>query len=563
MKRLSLFVLVAVLITTRFFWLNSGVPYTHDGENHLARFANYKLAVKEGQLPPRFAPNLHNRYGYPVFNYNYPLANILSLPFSLLRVHYELTFKLIIFWALMVGCLGLIRWLKPYARSNRPILAALITYLSGPPLISTLLFRGSIGEILAYALWPWLFVSVRALSKRLNIKLLVLNIFIWSTFLLAHNISVYLAVFIISIYSLWQLIATQEKKLFIFQMSLVLIASMGLTLWFWLPAITEMNEVVVGQAANQREYLLHFPTLKQLIYSPLAFGYSYPGPVDTLSFWLGWVIPSVLILLLALAIANIWFKQLKIKSLINSLKSKPWLLFTCLLLLSLYLQTSNSSDIWQLIPNFRLIQFPWRFGLISTILSLPLVVWLLESKNKTINKIIWLVIFIQLIVALSAQPNDYVTKQKYEYDLHGGTTSTQNENMPPAFRYLLIADWQPSPSVLAGDAQIAKVELWSGSQHLYRINVATTATIVEPTMNFLGWETRARSIIGADSTNSLVNYIDSDEIQGRIAYVLAPGIYQIETKFTQNTPARQIGNFALFFTIAIMTGIFVWRKLRL
>lgn len=48
-------------------YLHTGFPYTHDGENHLARFANYKLALKEGQFPPRWAPNLMNHSGYPVF----------------------------------------------------------------------------------------------------------------------------------------------------------------------------------------------------------------------------------------------------------------------------------------------------------------------------------------------------------------------------------------------------------------------------------------------------------------------------------------------------------------
>src|SRR5258708_2749738 len=80
------------LFITRIYF-HSGFPYTHDGENHLARFANYALAIREIQFPPRFAPNLFNHYGYPVFNFNYPLANILSLPFTFARFNYELTFK--------------------------------------------------------------------------------------------------------------------------------------------------------------------------------------------------------------------------------------------------------------------------------------------------------------------------------------------------------------------------------------------------------------------------------------------------------------------------------------
>src|SRR5258708_7660284 len=98
---LILIVVLSVYITRVYF--HAGVPYTHDGENHLARFANYILAVRERQIPPRFAPNLFDHYGYPVFNYNYPLANIFSVPFSYLHVHYEVTFKILMFVAVLIG----------------------------------------------------------------------------------------------------------------------------------------------------------------------------------------------------------------------------------------------------------------------------------------------------------------------------------------------------------------------------------------------------------------------------------------------------------------------------
>jgi len=60
--------------------LKPGLPFTHDSQNHLMRIANYTIALREGQLPPRWAPNLNNRFGYPVFNFNYPLPNILTQP---------------------------------------------------------------------------------------------------------------------------------------------------------------------------------------------------------------------------------------------------------------------------------------------------------------------------------------------------------------------------------------------------------------------------------------------------------------------------------------------------
>jgi len=563
MKRLLFVAIILILFFTRSFWQNEGIPYTHDGENHLARFANFKVALKEGQLPPRFAPNLLNHYGYPVFNYNYPLANIISAPFSVLKFHYELTFKLIIFFALLLGSLGVIRWLTQYSSKKLPILAALIAYLSGPPLISALLFRGNIGEILAYSLWPWLFFSITEATNKLSSKRILMFIFVWTAFLLSHNISVFIAAFVFLIYGVWQLLVTKERRRFASQIATIIIASIGLSLWFWLPAIAEMKEVVVSQAANQREYLLHFPTLKQLLYSPLTFGYSYPGPVDTLSFWLGWTIPFSLLLVSAIFLANSFSKQDKFKKILNYFRSHPLGIYVLLLLLSLFLQLEISSTIWQLLPNFRLIQFPWRFGMLSTIVSLPVLVWLLQKNRQLITCGIWLVLFVQLFLVFQAHPIDYVTKQKSEYDLHGGTTSTQNENVPFTFRYLLIADWQPSPSVFSGEAEITKLEYWNGSDRLYRVNVVTPTVLVEPTMYFLGWETQIRNVVTSSDSFKNVTYIDSDEIQGRIAYRLEPGIYQVHTRFTQNTPARHIGNASFVITGIALSGLLLARKYRL
>ncbi len=135
--------------------------------------------------------------------------------------------------------------------------------------------------------------------------------------------------------------------------------------------------------------------------------------------------------------------------------------------------------------------------------------------------------------------------------------------MPFTFRYLLIADWQPSPSIFSGEAEIAKVEYWNGSDRLYRVNVVTPTVLVEPTMYFLGWETQIRNVVTSSDSFKNVTYIDSDEIQGRIAYRLEPGIYQVRTRFTQNTPARHIGNASFLITSIAFLGLFLVRKYRL
>ncbi len=58
--------------------LHSGLFPTHDGEYHVIRFYEFDKVLRDGNLYPRWAPDLNNGYGVPLFNYVYPLPNYFS-----------------------------------------------------------------------------------------------------------------------------------------------------------------------------------------------------------------------------------------------------------------------------------------------------------------------------------------------------------------------------------------------------------------------------------------------------------------------------------------------------
>ena len=558
MKRLYLLVVLLVFFITRHYWAHAGVPYTHDGENHLARFANYKVAIREFQIPPRFAPNLLNHYGYPVFNYNYPLANILSVPFSILKLPYETTLTLLVIVSLLFGTMGVIRWLRFYTDKKSTLAFAITAFLFAPPLITNLLYRGSVGELLAYALLPWLLFSTHLLTEKLSRKRIVAMGILFAFFLLSHNIGVVVLTPLIGLYSLAQLKYQQQKKRWLKQAVLLGLISLGLSLWFWLPAITELNQVIVTRSSNQNAFSEHFPTVSQLFYSPLRFGFSYPGPVDTFSFWLGFLIPASILVgiyLLSTQARPFEFLQKLAKKYSNRHSVGILLLISIGLV---FFQLSISEPVWRWIPGMRLIQFPWRLGLYLTVFMLPLLALLFQSSGRLLKKLLWFALILQIILIFTAKPADWVNKENQQYDLHGGTTSTQNENLPESFKYLLIGDWQASPSVFQGEVDVTSVELWNGSRRRYRLNVYSDAVIIEPTMRFLGWQTVIRSIDG-DSFVA-VEYIDTDEIQGRIAYAISPGFYEVKTEFTQWTWARAVGNSLFLITIFVGSAVLIFQR---
>lgn len=545
MKKFLLGLLIFALTLSLFHnYLNSGFPYTNDGENHLARFANYKIALKEGQFPPRFAPNLMNHYGYPVFNFNYPLANILSVPFSFIKVNPETTYKVISILAFILGTIGVYKLLRTQHRSLFVIAIGIALFGIQPYLANVILYRGSIGELLAYCCLPWLFWSLHFIKEYQ--KLSILTVLVWSLFLLSHNVTVVIAMPVLILYTLVNSDKLKAKR-FLLLSALNALISLALTLWFWLPALLEANQTVVKEAGIANNFLNHFPTLNQLLFGQIQFGFSYPGPIDSLSFQLG--LASVFIIFVS-CIALI-------KSLFSKNKSTGNFLFLISsVFLLIILQLNISAPFWQAFPQLEIIQFPWRLSILFSALIPLLWAESVAFYTRNLKKLLLTLCFISVYLLAQLRPVDFFHRNQIDYDLFSQSTSTQNENRTKEFTYLEIGDWQPKPKIDGiGEATVIN---WTGTHRAYTVNLQAPSRITEPTMNFSGWRTRIKDISGNVTG---VEYLNDNEAQGRIAFNLPQGEYEVETRFTQQTPARIIGNAVSLITV-ILLGIW-WVKTQL
>jgi hypothetical protein len=529
---LLIFFLTILLLKS---YTHAGFPYTHDGENHLARFANYVLAIREGQLPPRFAPNLFEHFGYPVFDFNYPLANILSLPFSFAHVHYELTFKLLAFAAVLFGFAGVWFWISCLPVSRSAIFFTLGVSAVNPYLINALLFRGNIGEVFAVCLFPWLLFSVeqvkeKPLKKNIIISLMLLGCF--AAFLLAHNIAAIFGVPVVFFYATLRL---QKNILAWKRLGLLLSMSVLLTLWFWLPAVMEKSVTVIDDAALNTQFAGQFSTLTQLFFAPLRFGFSYVGSIDSLSFSLG------LIQLIVLIVGSFyWLKNFVILRKRVRGYSITLALLLCACWLLVFGQLQVSQPIWYAFSFVsKYLQFPWRLAMFFQVLILPIAALTFDSLSKSWRFFLSCCLLLQIIAYSRLRPVDYFHRDIRDYDYFTQSTSTLNENRVRAFTFENFQEWQPGPKVLSGSAEFS-VNYWRGGKRSYIAKVTQPTIVVEETMNFLGWQTWTTE---KDQKNAVQRkYIDSKEIGGRIAYELPAGEYLVKSEFTQFTPARLIGN---------------------
>lgn len=535
---------------------SSGMPYTHDGENHLARFANYYLALKEGQLPPRWAPNLMNRYGYPVLNYNYPLANLWSVPFTIINVNLQDTFKLITIFTVIMGAVGVWVWLREQNTSKTASWLGIMAYWSAPYVLSAVFFRGSIGEVMVYGLLPWLFWWLGRLSRSPSRLVVIGGGVLIALLLLAHNVTGLIGLGLVVV--LGSVEWGRSKQIWKKALSSLAIG-LGLSLWFWLPAIAETNQVVLLTAGIQKEFLSHLVSIRQLATSPLTFGFSTADPVDSLSLGMGAVTiftlwaSFIFLIVTHLGHAQKYGSQAEPTSdasnQIQSHHQPFWmvLIYLGLIFVLIFFQSTLSANLWSLLPFAQIIQFPWRLMLFVPILILPVLAWVWDQGWWTTRVLILVGLGLQIWIALNLSVVDRFQKTNQDYFAFAQSSSTQNENRPLHFTYENIGDWQPTPTVLEGDAMIEVIR-WSGSSRQYRVIVNTSSVIVEPTANFIGWQSHATDLMTNQTSRS--QYLEGNNIAGRIAYQLEPGSYLINTKFTQQTPARYLGNGILLVTIA-------------
>lgn len=519
---IGILLLVTLFISNAYF--KTGVPYTHDGENHLARFANYEIAIREHQFPPRFAPNFLNHYGYPVFNYNYPLANILSLPFSYLKIHYEDTFKIQAVVSIFLGALGIYIWSSSFTQRKSLRLLSSLVYLSTPYLISTIIYRGTIGEMMAFGFFPWLFISLEYIKRKAYLTSLSFPIFtiMWAAFFLAHNVSVILVAPVVAFFILF----LYKKKILAYKHFFITIGiAVAISLWFWLPALMERDQIVLDRAGNNQLLFTHFPLLQQLLFSPVEFGYSFSGSVDSFSFSIGYLAIAILFLTI---ISIIRYKKNSFSN--DEHKFIPWSILSILLFI---FQLKITMPIWSLFPIMRFVQFPWRLGLLFSFTLIPVFIFIYQKSSKHIKILFIIVMLLQVSFLWSKKPIDTLHKERENYVAYGQTSTTQNENFPKTFKYLDVGDWAPTPVFLEGEGN-STVNRWAGSYRDYQLDVKTPSVIVEPTMYFLGWET----LINGQK----ITYADSEKIAGRIGYTLEPGIYNVSSKFTEKTPMRIIGD---------------------
>ncbi|MCL5435089.1 MAG: hypothetical protein M1405_01745 [Patescibacteria group bacterium] len=552
-----------ILLIALSFWaikplLSPGFFPIHDDEQ-IARLYELTMAVNNGQIPPRWVADLGFGYGFPLFNFYPPLIYYLGYLFHLVGFSLIDSTKIVIGLGFILSAYFMFIWVKKhYGVSGGLAAATLYTYV--PYHAVDLYVRGALSEFFSFVWIPAVFWAFDRCSEKKTVLSAVIAGVLLSFVVLTHNLVTIQFISFLAVYLLYLFYKERKsiKKVFLL-FSLSGLTSLGMSAYFWLPAILEkkytlVDKILLGELAS---YKLHFVCPWQFINSPWGYGGSIAGCVDGLSFQIGKVQIAVSILAIILIVFSVLFKR----KLSFSIKL-PFVVFF-LFIFSLFMATSYSQLVWSIFQPLAYIQFPWRFLLFTAVFTSFLGGFVAAVLKRHLNKYLFLVVCTIFAVGLlysvrfDFKPSSYlfvndsyyiskqdlqwrVSRMSYEYVPKG--VATKLSNIDTTVLDISEKDIpKKSYEVLKGEMNVNEV-LNVPQYKKYIITVNKPGSIRINTYSFPGW------VLIVDGVK--VGYNDMNKLK-LITFNLPVGNHNVEVLF-ENTLIRNAGN-----TITVLTLLFV------
>lgn len=417
-----LFVLVGVSIPIILPYFHQGYFPTHDGEWAVVRLTDMFRILRDHQFPARFSGNLNFGYGYPLFNFAYPLPYYIGTVFHFLRFGFVDSVKLIFAITVPLSAIGMYMCSKELWKNKAGGFISGILYIYLPYRMVDLYVRGSIGESLAFVLFPFIIYFLIKLYKNpqsiLSLCLLSIS---YAALIMTHNIMV--IEFSIFVVFLFIFLAKKGGKPVAISIMKGLLGGLGLAAFFWLPALLEKGNILLS-IIPIADRSLYFVNTQQLLIPSWGYGVPTDG-TNAFTYQLG--LAQIGIFLLAISILFLLWKRDK-KKLIE-FSSSIALLMLGAIVIYLFLLFPASILFWKL-PLLKEINYPWTL-LASIGFLMSLLAGFVASRNKVFLIISSCLCIMGIIATLPyAKPLYFVDKTDNYYLTNDATTTSSSELMP-------------------------------------------------------------------------------------------------------------------------------------
>lgn len=521
MKKAIGFLIVLVLS----YWmirpiLGAGYFPMHD-DTQVARVVEMGRALREGQFPVRWVRNLGYGYGYPIFNFYGPLPYYVGGFFYALGLSGLVATKLMMGLGLVLAGVTMYFALSHIVGVSGGILAAAF-YMYAPYHAVDAYVRGAVGEYYALIFLPLIFLGFfkkRILVGALGIAGLVVS----------HTILGYAGMIFVT---LAYVASKMRKDILIF-----ILLGLGLSAFFWLPAMTEMKYTnVASQVSASADFRDHFVCLPQLWNSVWGFGGSAKGCLDGFSFKVGKV--HLLFGLLAL---------------FGLIKKRKYIVVAgaSIFLLSVFFMLPVSKLVWEAIPLFAYVQYPWRF-LAFAIFGISLMTGGLVYAVRA-KQVRWAIVALSIAVLLSVEAKRFVPQYTYSRpagdfetasDIRFRVSKISDEYLPAAVVRPAKEDEVPRDTILESDEYLMEVNQESVTYNKFSFHTKQEGRVRINVAYFPGWWYMVND-----------SYVTPDVISGLPVLSVPTGDTVVQMQF-KDTPIRAWGNIISIVSVVVFLSLY-------
>ncbi|HET6374232.1 MAG TPA: 6-pyruvoyl-tetrahydropterin synthase-related protein [Candidatus Polarisedimenticolia bacterium] len=546
----------------------------HD-DLHIYRLIELDLAVRDGQIPPRWLPDISAGYGNPHPIYYAPLFYAIAEIFHLAGLTVIPSLKAAIVVVMLVSGLGMFQYARQVWGTEAALVAA-AAYTYAPYHILDLYVRKAFSELTVFAFLPFLLLALRNLRSRGSRWDIVAGALAMAAVMTSHTISTMLVPPLVGAYALFLHFRVRPaqgatRAAWLARCVVSLGTGAALAGFFIVPAFLERNLINLRIYTEAYvDYHKHFVYPQQLLWWPWGFGMSLDGLADKMSFRMG------LLQIAGTALTVIRWRRLRSGP---RAAAEHALFYLAMTVVAVFMMIPASSAVWGILPPLKFVQFPWRFLTLTTLSTAILCAAAFVAFVRARPGVAAMAIVALFPLSAAAGgmlavnlriPVDRVgfTENPYNQMVDRGPEAASSpetmdadfvrrhtlrwiDHLPPGVSFMGLdrTDLErPRVQVERGSARVSEVaaRTWRTD---FRVETETPALVRVNTYRFPGWTVR---IDGAQ-----VPIVEVPRQRKVIFFDVAPGRHEVQVVF-ERTPARRLGDFTTLAGLAMLACLGLW-----
>ena len=548
MRKIDLFIILFLIILSVFTLKDLFKPnfYTsHDGIHQVVRLYYFDQAIRDGQIPPRWAGGLLNGFGYPLFAFSYHLPWFIAEPIYLSGFTIFESIKLTFLIGFILSGITMYFFQKELFGRLGAFVGTII-YLYAPYRFSNIFVRAAIGDATSFIFPPLLFLSIFRLKVAGKIiwKWIIIGAINLAGILLSHAF-VFLFFFLsVGLYIFYSLLFIRKKIIFMISSTLIVILAFGLSSYYLLPSLTERNLTKFSEIMGSAFIGNTFLSFKDLLYSSWGYGMMRASE-GGMSFQLGiaqWLVVGIAILLIIFLVL-----QKKSKDSTKSILREA-IFYLLLFLGSLIIMFPISLPFWKVLQNITVVDFTWRVLPVS-VFAVSVLAGFVISKIK----FPYLVALFIIILTFYSNRNHLRINQILDWQLPfylqlEKTTNSYDEYTPKWVRNEMVEKPRQKVEFLDGSAEINIIK--NKSNYLdFELNTKEKGKVRINTVYYPGWQ------IQVNNRPVIIDYNQN----GLMEFAVDKGRSKIIVKLTE-TSLRLVSDILTLVTLGFIVFIIIKTK---